>query len=322
MIMVNQIACESQIYIADAHADSLIDLCDGKRLFEDNSSAQLDLPKMEEGGIKCQVFAIYIEEQYLSRAKDRVTQLYNCFKKMVVKEGNKIDLAISYKDIVELSKQKIIAALLSIEGGEALEGNIENLYTFYNMGFRAMGLTWNRENQLGTGCMSKNLDLGLTSFGKEVVMEMEKIGMLVDLAHSSRKLFWDTLEVVQKPVIVSHANASRIYQHPRNLEDAQIRAVRANGGIIGVTFVPNFIYAFNPTLDDFVKHISHIVEVGGVEILCLGSDFDGMTKPLNGLENAAKLKNLMKVLLKHGYTIQDIRKIFGLNFLRVMETLL
>jgi len=229
---------------------------------------------------------------------------------------------LSWKDLLVTVEQGKIASILTIEGGEALEGSVEVLQMLYHLGVRGLTLTWNYRNPLGDGVAERDTCGGLTKFGKTVVREMNRLGMLVDVAHLSAAGFWDVLQISSAPVIASHCNSFSICPHPRNLSDEQVRAIAAAGGVIGVTFVPAFVCAANPSLERLLDHVDHLVEVGGIECVGIGSDFEGFDGFLPGLEDVTRLPCLTRGLLRRGYAPHEVRKIMGENFLRVLGKVL
>ena len=185
-----------------------------------------------------------------------------------------------------------IAAFLSIEGGEALAGSLGVLRMLYKVGVRSLTLTWNGRNELGDGVGASGK--GLTAFGRAVVREMNDLGMLVDVSHLSERGFWDAMKVSTQPLIASHANCRALCDHPRNLTDAQIRAVAGQGGVIGVTFVPDFLGGETPSVDNVLDHIDHMIAVGGEDCVGLGSDFDGTKELPAGLADCTGLPLLTR----------------------------
>jgi membrane dipeptidase len=214
------------------------------------------------------------------------------------------------------------AALLSIEGGHVLEGSISVLRLFYRLGVRCVTLTWNGRNEVADGVAERGTGGGLTEFGKKVVREMNRLGMLIDVSHLSEAGIRDVLSISEAPVIASHSNCYSICNHPRNLTDEQIVAIARKEGLIGINFYPEFLGKGEISLDTVIEHIEHVTSLVGVDYLGLGSDFDGIDKTPAGLEDVGKLPKLTERLLKRSYKEEDIRKILGKNFLRVLKRVL
>jgi membrane dipeptidase len=236
-------------------------------------------------------------------------------------------LATSAREIETAHKQGKIAALIGLEGGHAIEDNLDLLRGFYQRGVRYMTLTHTNTNNWAdssgdiTNSEVKHHD-GLTDFGKEVVREMNRLGMMVDISHVADKTFWDALAVSKAPLVASHSTCRALADVPRNMTDEMIVALAKKGGVIQVDFYCNFLSTARPphaTVRDVVAHIDHIRQIAGIDAIGIGSDFDGIDCAPEGLEDVSKFPNLTRALLEKGYSAGDIRKIYGGNFLRVMR---
>ncbi|HER25465.1 MAG TPA: membrane dipeptidase [Candidatus Atribacteria bacterium] len=309
--------------VFDGHCDTILEVMNNQRtLGKKWTSGHLDVPRMKEGGIDVQFFAIFIESVYKpDRSVKRALQLIDCFYREVDKNQNDISLVTNYHQIKEVNKAGKIAAILSIEGGEALEGDLGVLRAFHRLGVRLLTLTWNQRNQIADGISESRTGGGLTEFGLNVIDEMNKLKMLIDVSHLSENGFWDVIKNSKMPIVASHSNCYALCPHLRNLKDEQIKVLAENGGVIGITFVPNFLTQEKrrTTLQDVVKHINYLVEKVGIDYVGLGSDFDGTGDLPLGLEGADKIPNLTEELLNQGYKGREIKKILGGNFLRVFK---
>lgn len=307
--------------VCDAHCDTILELeRQGRSLGERSQTGHVDLPRLLEGGVTAQVFALYVEDVYLpAHAVRRTLQLLDRFYQELAANGERMLLATCAADIRRAKAEGKVAAILGLEGGEALDGMLASLRIYHRLGVRLVTLTWNRRNALADGLDEARTDGGLTRFGVEVVEEMNRLGMLIDLAHLSPAGLADVLQVTTSPVIVSHANAQALYNHRRNLSDEQLRAVALTGGLIGVTFVPQFIAPQAPTLDHLLEHIVHIVRVAGEDHVGLGSDYDGFGPPgsFPDLHDVTHLPRLTEGLLRRGLSERVVEKVLGENFLRV-----
>ena len=297
---------------------------DGERRLTDNSSeGNADLPRLRQGGITAQVFAIFIEDKWRWRATVQAMRMIDTFYQAINDSEGTLKLATSAADIEQAKASGSVAGILSLEGAEPLDGDLSVLRLFYRLGVRGVGLTWNHRNQAADGVGESRTRGGLTEFGVELVKELNRLGMWVDIAHLSPRGVEDVLEISRSPVVASHANCYALCPHPRNLTDEQLRAVAATGGVVGVTFYRGFIATDKEqaTLDRLVDHIDHIVSVMGVDHVGLGSDFDGfLGEPApSGLEDAACLPHLTAELVARSYQPEDIRKVLGGNFLRVFR---
>jgi membrane dipeptidase len=213
--------------------------------------------------------------------------------------------------------------VLAVEGGEALQGDLGVLRILYKLGVRVLTLTHSIRNKLGDGC-SESSRSGLTQFGREVVQEMNKLGMVIDVSHLNEKGFWDVIKNSCDPIIASHSNARVLCDHVRNLTDDQIQAIAQTGGVIGVTFVRNFLSSIpeEASVETVLNHINHIEELVGAKHIGIGSDYDGMGPGPKGLEHVGKVKNITRGLIQHGYSDDEIKGILGGNFLQVFQRIL
>jgi membrane dipeptidase len=292
-----------------------------RSLGKKSGTGHVDLTRLKQGGVNVQFFAAYISPVYIPRALTRALELIDHFYAELEDNAQEIMLVKNFLGIQEALAQGKIAALLTIEGGEALNGSIEVLRILYRLGVRCLTLTWNNRNEIGDGVCEERTKGGLTRFGEEVVREMNQLRMLVDVSHLSVAGFWDVLEVSNWPVIASHSNCRKLCDHPRNLTDEQIKSLAAAGGVIGLSFYPEFIQAVEPSLDKLLDHVEHIAGVAGTDCIGLGSDFDGFQDTLFGLEDVSRLPVLTEGLLRRGFAGEEVQKILGGNFLRLLKNL-
>jgi len=306
--------------VLDTHCDTLTAMLDEDRPLAGRSGlGQLDLLRLKTGGVNVQFFAAFIAPEFKTIAVKRALELIDLFYREMEENSDSIFHAKSAVDIDKAIAESKIAAFLSIEGGEALAGSLGILRVLYRLGVRSLTLTWNGRNELGDGVGEDSPGEGLTEFGKAVVKEMNNLGMLVDVSHLSEQGFWDVLRTTKQPVIASHSNCRALCDHPRNLTDKQIKALAYQGGVIGITFVPDFLGCENPSVDDVFAHIDHVIAVGGVNCVGLGSDFDGTEELPAGLVDCSCLPVITKGLLERGYSKKVIKKVLGGNFIRVIR---
>lgn len=300
----------------DAHCDTLTVLKKkGGSLFCTEGKTQLDLARLLRAGPRVQFFAAFVPPSLRKNAHAQTFALLNLFSQELAKYPRHLKLVTSASALEDLERG--VKAVLSIEGGEALAGNLAHLFAFFAAGVRALTLTWNDKNELAGGINSPRE--GLTSLGKEVVLEMNKLGMLVDLAHLGERSFWEALEVSRAPVIVSHTNCRAECPHPRNLSDSQIKAVAAGGGAVALSFVSEFVDSEKPTLERLLDHFDHVAELVGTAYLGVGSDYDGTERVVKGLEDVSKIDALAQGLARRGYQKKEREAILGGNFLRIMD---
>lgn len=309
--------------IVDAHCDTITKIMEnGSNLYKNDY--HVDIERLKKNKKFVQFFAAFIDKsQYHSQTLKRAIDIIDAFYQQIQTYKQHIMLCCNYNDVKESFKNKKIAAMLSIEGGEALQGELSSLRIFYKLGVRSICLTWNYRNEIADGVDESQTKGGLTLFGKKVVKEMNSLGMLIDLSHISEKGFWNVIDLTKKPVIVSHSNAKKICSHSRNLNDKQIMAIKSNGGVIGINLCPDFLSnSGDADLKDIIKHIEYIASLVGFDHIGLGADLDGidsLPKNINGVEDIYKITN---ELLKLNYSNEDVEKFLGNNFLRVIKEVL
>lgn len=310
-----------KLTVVDCHCDTVLQVAKGKaKLGQYNETGHIDLYKLQEGGTRVQFFALFIETIFKpQRALSRTLQLIDTFDTEIESCSHVLSPGLNMKQIKRELKSGKIIAVMGIEGGEALNGDISALRIFYKLGVRFLGLTWNQRNDIADGVGEKITGGGLTCFGRNVVQEMNRLGMIVDLAHVSEAGFWDVLEISKFPVMVSHANCHSLCQHPRNLNDDQIKALAETKGIFGLSFVPEFLGKGKTGISDLLDHIDHVAGLAGTDVIALGSDFDGIEETPVGLNDCCCYPSITAGLLDRGYTEKEIKGIMGENVLRFMK---
>lgn len=305
----------------DLHCDTIAALME--RTSEGSirqNSGQVDIAKLCAGGVGVQFFACYIDKMQVLSPYAKAKEMIAFAKCEIAEAREQIELARCTADIDTAEETDKIAAFLTIEEGGALEGDMAHLQEFYEKGVRLMTLTWNYPNELGYPNIGyRDSDKGLSPFGREVVLEMERMGMIVDVSHLSDQGFYDVAELMTRPFIASHSNARSITDHPRNLTDDMIRRIASAGGVIGLNFA-NLFLGNSPIsrIADMVHHARHIYHVGGAEILALGTDFDGID-PAVEICDASQLPKLWDALQKAGFTAREIEQMQSLNVRRVLS---
>jgi membrane dipeptidase len=308
--------------VIDAHCDTLTAMEEQKRcLSVCTGIGQVDLIRLKRGGVNVQFFAVFISPEEKRSVLVRVREVIARFYREAAENTASIVPIFSYRSLVRGLAQGKIAAILAIEGGEVLGGNLEVLNSLYLMGVRSLTLTWNHRNELGDGIAVEQPG-GLTKFGIAVVKEMNRLGMLVDVAHLAAPGFWDVLKISRQSIIASHANSHALCPHPRNLKDEQIKALAARGGVMGLTFYPPFIHLDRPSLEKLLDHVDYIANLAGVDCIGLGSDFDGINEVIPELSDVSRLPAFTRGLLARGYSKKAVKKILGGNLLRVLKTVL
>ena len=283
------------------------------RQYTPDQSVQLNIPKMRQGGLNAAVFAVDVTMawgNHLLYAMDGVGYI----SAEVDYYAEHMTLARSSGEIVEAARQGKIAALLALENSDALERSLHVLQSFYQSGVRSITMTHSPRSWAADGCEVVGGG-GLTAFGFDLVSEMNRLGMLIDVSHLNETGFWETLEKSKTPVIASHSCCRDLCDHPRNLTDAQLRRLADSGGVVGITFVEPFVDPQDPTLERLLDHVEHAVNIAGIDHVGLGSDFDGGG---DLIEDATIYPELTAGLAARGFADEDLRKILGLNHLRLL----
>src|ERR1700733_8960172 len=321
----------------------------------------VDIPRLHEGGTHAPFFALWVPVYFPgAEAVRRTLDLRDAMQSMLDEHRDEVELATTAADIRRIVKAQKIAVFLTVEGGHTIDDDLRVLRMYYQLGVRSMTLTHSRNNNWADSATDKPVHNGLTDFGKEVVREMNRLGMLVDVSHVADKTFYDAIEVTSKPVICSHSSMRALSPVPRNVTDEMLRALARNGGVVGISFGEGFVnpkdaealesaiktettaplltgralddYAAEDvrtlfghrvkvaaTVDDVANHIDHAVKVAGIDHVGIGSDFDGVSGPPNGLDDVSKMPALIEVLLERGYAEHDVKKSLGENYLRVIR---
>ena len=289
-----------------------------------------DIPRLKKGGVKAQFWSVYVpaETRLTGNALLQTLEQIELVHDMCRRYPDTFELARSAADVERIARSNKIASLIGVEGGHSIQNSLQALRQLYQQGARYMTLTHSRTLAWADSCTDEAKNNGLSPFGKEVVREMNRLGILVDLSHVSPKCMKDALEVTQAPVIFSHSSARAISDHVRNVPDDVLRLTAKNGGVVMVTFVSAFIVpkrneddatASFGSYKTVVDHIEHVIEVAGIEHVGIGSDFDGVTRLPFGLKDVAGYPVITQELLNRGYSKEDIHKVLGGNVLRVFK---
>jgi len=322
--------------IADAHMDLLFDVEKRRKKGQKKVIETEHLPEFVQGGVNIVVSSIYIEDEFLPEmALRKALDQISAFFCELDESADKIMLLKSRSDIDKALKEKKIGIMLSFEGVEPLLNDINLLRIFYELGVRGVGLTWSRRNYAADGCSfcrKKDKENGLSPFGEQVVKEAQRLGMIVDVSHLNEAGFWDVMKIAEKPVIASHSNCRAINDIMRNLTDDQISALAKSGGVIGVNAASVLVAESNADVKVLADHVDHLKEIAGVDHICLGFDFCDRIFRSNLVDNEKKSNDVIKghkymwqlteELVKRGYSDDELRLIYGENFLRVLKNLL
>ncbi|MCJ7497158.1 MAG: dipeptidase, partial [candidate division Zixibacteria bacterium] len=234
----------SKALVCDLHSDTILKLKKGDYVFsEKNATGHIDIPRLKEGGVDLQVFAVWVSPDFLPDSAAREAfNLIDFFYQQLEKYPDDLELAKNISDFKKINKKGRIACVLGLEGGHSIEGNIALLRTFHRLGVRYVTLTWENSNLLASSAADTSSQKGgLTELGKDVIKEMNRLGMIVDVSHLSEQAFWEVMELSKAPVIASHSCVKAICNHYRNLTDEQIKAIAGSGGVIGINFFSGYL---------------------------------------------------------------------------------
>ena len=319
--------------VVDMHCDTIGELWKaekaGKPISLRSNSLHIDLEKMQKGDYLLQNFAMFV---FLGREKDplvNVLEMIDVYNRAMAENADIIGPVLNYEDIEKNRAAGKLSGMLTIEEGAVLKGNPYVVRSLYQLGVRMLTLTWNFENEIGypnTIVKAKDYDpsrhYGLKPEGIKIVREMNRVGMIVDVSHLGDDGFWDVVKYCDGPFVASHSNARAVCNHTRNMTDDMIRALADKGGVMGLNFCGDFL---NPNgksrVEDMVRHAKHIINVGGSDILGLGTDYDGIDGDLE-LDHCDKMPLLAQEMERQGFSTQQIEKIFHGNVLRLYREVL
>ena len=326
-------ACEihRRVLTLDTHCDTPMFFSEGIDFGSRDPKILVDLHKMSEGRQDATIMVAYLPQPKANESfASKVTQAVNTpteyadlifdeIEAIVEKNKEYLSIARTPADLYANKRQGRKSIMLGIENGLALNGRIENLRHFSERGIVYMTLCHNGDNDICDSARGSETHHGVSSFGKDVIREMNRLGIMVDLSHANEKSFYDALDISQTPIVCSHSSCRALCNHPRNLTDDQMRALAAKGGVMQITIYNGFLVENGEaTIMDVLRHLEHAIQVMGIEHVGIGTDFDG-DGGIRGFASSSEVINFTRHLMARNYSEEDIRKIWGGNFLRVME---
>lgn len=307
--------------IIDLHCDTVLKLMEDKEHLELlRNNFNVDIEKMQKGNYMAQFFAMFVDLKGVRDPFETAVEMIDKFYMELDKNSDRIKYAGSMDELKKNDSEGKMSAFLTIEEGGVLKGRMHNLRILYRLGVRLITLTWNYPNEIGyPNYRWEYKDRGLTPFGREVVEEMNNLGMAVDVSHLSDAGFYDVAEVSRKPFCASHSDARAVNEHPRNLSDEMIKVLSEKGGIIGINFEREFLGGADLSrAEDMAAHIKHIRDVGGIDAVAIGTDFDGIPQDLE-IKNAGEMEKLITELSREGFSSNEIDKITHKNVIRFIN---
>ena len=313
-------ACDThrRVLTLDSHCDTPMFFPQHVNFGSRDPKILVDLHKMAEGHQDATIMVAYLP-QPTDHPTTYADNIFDQIESIVAQHSQYIGIAHTPADLwrnKHLGKKSI---MLGIENGHALDGKIKNLLHFAERGIVYMTLCHNGDNDICDSARGSQTHGGLSAFGREVVREMNRLGIMVDLSHAAESSFYDALELSETPIVCSHSSCRALCDHPRNLTDDQMRALAQKGGVMQVTLYNGFLVKDGEaTIEDAMRHLEHAIDVMGIDHVGLGTDFDG-DGGIRGLASSSELLNFTRQLLARGYSEADIQKLWGGNFLRVMN---
>lgn len=319
-------ALHEKLVVVDGHCDSAQYLLGSgyeepgvyRDLLVRSDHGHLDLPRLKEAGVTCQTFALWADDDHVHEAAAHTDRLLDTLEPLISTERGFFPVR-SVADILRAKAQGRVGCLLSMEGGEAIGESLDKLREYHKRGVRMIGLTWNRRNAIARGVGENGTD-GLTAFGRKVVAEMAKLGVVVDVSHLADESLDDVLAMTELPVVASHSNSRVLCPHRRCLTDRQVERIAATGGLVGLCFAGLFIDPdpAKVTFDRLMAHLDRLIAVAGTDHVGLGSDFDGYTAPFGlALDDCLDLPRITAHLQARGHSDEEIAAVMGGNWMRV-----
>ena len=309
-----------RVLTLDTHCDTPMFFPEGIHFDQRDPKILVDLHKMTEGRQDATIMVAYLPQSLEEDPTAFADRIFDKIEEIVAQNSQYIALARTPDDLWLNKHRGLKSIMLGIENGLALDGHLERLQHFKDRGIVYMTLCHNGDNDIcDSASRSNNTHGGVSAFGQQVIREMNRLGILVDMSHAGEKSFYDALDISSVPIVCSHSSCRALCDHPRNLTDDQLRALAAKGGVAQITIYPGFLRRDSQaTILDVMAHLEHAIQVVGIDHVGLGTDFDG-DGGVPGLASSSELLNFTRQLLARRYSEADIQKIWGGNFLRVMQ---
>ncbi len=314
----------SRILTLDTHCDTPMFFPQNVQFDHRDTRILVDLHKMDEGRQDATIMVAYLPQNPAagdpaSHAKAYADSIFDKIENIVAGNSNYISIARTPADLWTNKREGRKSIMLGIENGRAIEGSLDNLRHFAQRGIVYMTLCHNGDNDICDSARGSQTHNGVSDFGRKVISEMNRLGIMVDLSHAAESSFYDALELSETPIVCSHSSCRALCDHPRNLTDDQMRALAQKGGVMQVTLYNGFLVKEGQaTIEDALRHLEHAISIMGIDHVGLGTDFDG-DGGICGLASSSELLQFTRQLLTRNYSEEDIQKIWGGNFLRVMQ---
>ncbi|HCW76317.1 MAG TPA: hypothetical protein DHU63_07245 [Candidatus Marinimicrobia bacterium] len=313
--------------LIDLHNDVLEKLSadDNYHLAARHTYNHTDIPRMQDGGVDIQWFSVWVSpSSFPDNPYTEALNLIDRFQIELDANPSTLGMATTLDQALTLNDSGKIAGVFGVEGGHSIENSLENIQTLYDLGMRYMTITWNNSTDWAVSAQDeRSTTVGLSEFGRQVIQMLDTLGVIIDVSHVGIQTINDILQETTHPIIASHSGVRALRDHYRNLYDDQIQAIANSGGVIGIVFYDYFLDYSGAfvSVSTVIEHIDYIVNLVGIDYVAIGSDYDGIGQndSPSGLEDTSKYPNLTIGLLNHGYSIEDVQKILGGNFMRVFQ---
>ena len=311
----------------DSHVDTPTELLKLRDISIDNKEGQVDFPKLRRGGVDGSFFALYTSAELSQEAACmRALQMLSAVYDVIEASGGKAALTCTPAQAADNKEKGVFSIFVGMENGAPIGESLSLLRMFYRLGTRYLTLTHNGDNAIADSAAEGNTWGGLSPFGREVVAQMNRLGMMVDLSHASDATFWDCIKYSKAPVVATHSCCRAICSHRRNLTDDMLRALADSDGYVGINFYPYFLsdsYTDEncplPGVKEIVDHIDHAVEICGVNHVGIGSDYDGIEVTPAGMEDVSRMPLVFEEMRRRGYTPEQIELVSGANLMAVLD---
>jgi membrane dipeptidase len=311
--------------VYDSHVDTPSELLRSRDISIDNKSGHVDFPKLRRGGVDGSFFALYTSAETApdaatTHAMEMIAAVHDAIKK-----DGKARITVSPAQAAQNREEGIFSVFLGMENGSPIQESLSLLRLFHHLGVRYLTLTHNGDNAIADSAAQGNTWGGLSPFGREVVAQMNRLGMMVDISHASDATFFDCIRYSKAPIVATHSCCRSLCGHRRNLTDDMLRALAGNDGYVGINFYPFFLADDAkpyPGIGRIIEHIDHAVEICGIDHVGIGSDLDGIEVTPTGLDDVSAMPLLFAEMKRRGYTQEQIDKISGGNLMDVRDRIL
>ena len=305
--------------IIDGHNDAMLwGLVHARKFARRTTKGHMDLPRLRDCGFQAGVFAVCPTSR-----KFMIDTFTWFWLRQVAKPENGLFHVTRFEDFEAARLDGKIGAVMQFEGAGGIDKDFKVLERSFERGMRVLGITWADTNKFGTGARFSDPQkpTGLTGLGRDLVVKAQDMGITIDVSHLNEPSFWDVMEVTRRPVVATHSNARAVCDHPRNLTDEQVKAIAEKEGTIGINFSVKFLDPGQDKkmgLDVLKRHVDHLVDVGGIDTVALGADYDGTGVP-DCVRDCTAYPVFLSYLLEHGYSDAEVKKIAGENLLRAFK---